>query len=104
MYDGGNRISVKSGPYWSGHLSYTNACTGAASNLAGVGDVVFDTCKQVNGLSSTPLFLAIFSSATASITGVTITGNLGCDGAGAAAGNSDPLISANGHYVAGTSG
>ena len=82
MYDGGNRIRIRSGPSWSSDLSYTNDCSGVADHSAGVGDVKYNTCKLSDGNGGSPLFIATFTSASASITGVQVWGGLGCDGSG----------------------
>ena len=75
MYDGGNMIRVQAGSTWSNNLQYTNQCNGDANSVA-TGDVMYETCKQTNGLSSKPLFFAVFSSVSSSITGVQIQGAL----------------------------
>ena len=74
MYDGGNliQVSTAAGSSTAG-LTYTQSCSGVLSS-AGVGDVQYTTCKVGN------LFVAGFFSDSASITGVSISGNNGCDG------------------------
>ena len=88
MYDDGNFIHIESGGTRSEPLQYTQSCFGGLSS-AGVGDVQYATCKHANGL-----FVAVFTSASANITGVEINGGLGCDGDGNVWGNTVPLSSA----------
>ena len=78
MYDWGNYITVSDGGYWSSNLEYSQTCSGEASNSTWSDDVQYGTCKLTTGLSPAPLFMAVFSSATASIGGIANSGSLGC--------------------------
>ena len=74
----------------SDRLPYTETCSGeelapALVNDIVSSDIVYGTCKITTGLSPEPLFMAAFSSATSAIGGITIDGNLGCDGKGVSA-------------------
>ena len=80
MYDYGNRLEVMAGSDWSsGYLSYTQVCDGSTAASAGVGDVVYATCKTAG---AAPVFAAAFASPSESIRGFRTSGNLGADGGG----------------------
>ena len=92
LYDVGNIITVCSfSAGCSGiglqALPYKDECSGPVNHTA-IGDVVYSTCKQTNGLSASPLFIASFRSPSADIRAVRFTGNTGCDGSGTATGSS----------------
>ena len=95
MYDGGNYISVRGGaptPKWKFALPYTQDCEGLFPTPVGLGDITYATCKLMDGTRHTfdsrgdvtagTLFSAIFSSPSASIEGILISGNLGADDQG----------------------
>jgi hypothetical protein len=90
MYDGGNQLYVSSvGGSSSGLLQYTQAC-GGTPTAAGVADVYYATCK-IEGDAAGGVFVANFWSASASIGGFRVAGNLGADGSGSVFGNSVAL-------------
>jgi hypothetical protein len=85
MYDGGNTLRVQSASLTSPGLAYNQLCTdvGAAEGAStGVGDVRYSTCRIDDASGPGPVFAAAFSSVSAQLEGVMISGNLGCDGSG----------------------
>ena len=94
MYDGGNYISVHGKtedgtPRWEFELPYTQDCQGLFPAPTGIGDITYATCKLMDGaphaldsqgdVTSGTLFAAVFSSRSASIDGLLISGDLGAD-------------------------
>ena len=79
MYDGGNRVTIKTSAGSAADLAYTNT---NAFTSAGIGDVQYYTYKQTGAVTA---FVAEFTSASSAITGFKITGNVGADGGGSKA-------------------
>jgi len=73
MYDGGNRLYIRSPVGQAGALTYTGCGNVRAANTA---DIMYQTCW------SGRYFVATFTSATSSIRGFQVSGNLGADGSG----------------------
>ena len=79
MYDGGNRLTIKTSAGSAANLVYTNT---NSFTSAGTGDVQYYTYKQTGAVTA---FVAEFTSASSAITGFKITGNVGADGGGSKA-------------------
>jgi len=114
MYDIGNEVRLRINGQWTGPLDYTQVCDGAhprAVSLRNGGwgahysDTTYATCRMpftrfTDTRAFGRAFVFIAYSATSSIDGLSIMGNLGADEGGKQESNtgSSPLTAPNGVY------
>merc|ERR1719382_1516088 len=93
-YDGGNYLHVAASGYRAYlALTYTECPEqGGPLTSAGYGDVMYATCKTPG------LFAAVFTSMSAALERIKVTGELEADGLGMATGNIKPLVSTGGGF------